>query len=335
MFHGLGQMDLSGLRPLPRRVGQWCRRRRSRLVFAVLCLSLLLVLRAVLKLRPSRESIEMAGTVNELMKLPPKGYVNLGVAALSLAKEHYRDLDVAAADRQIDGLAFRIKSLAEDLKGRGVADPETTAMNRVLFEEEGFKYDMVSLKRRTTDPGYLSYLLDTHQGDCLSMTTLCLVIAQRLGWYVYPVSAPGHVFLRYVSPDKTREYNIEPTAGGETLPDEFYTQNLSISANSYERGTYLRPLRDREFLALLLNLSTAGLPPKQAIQRLKKALELDPRCADCYMQLAGVYHMESIMTRGKESLWWGDEAIEYKKKAEEMGWVALEDTPLWKRRISK
>ena len=140
MFHGLGQMDLSGLRPLPRRVGQWCRRRRSRLVFAVLCLSLLLVLRAVLKLRPSRESIEMAGTVNELMKLPPKGYVNLGVAALSLAKEHYRDLDVAAADRQIDGLAFRIKSLAEDLKGRGVADPETTAMNRVLFEEEGFKY---------------------------------------------------------------------------------------------------------------------------------------------------------------------------------------------------
>jgi regulator of sirC expression with transglutaminase-like and TPR domain len=264
------------------------------------------------------------------MDLPPDGLVNVGLAALYLAKERYPHLNIAALERRIDELAFRIDRAARELKGK-VDRPEAEAMKRVLYDEEGFRYDLDRLKRNSFEPGYLSYLLDTRQGDCLSMTTLCIVIAQRLGWSVYPVNAPGHVFLRYVGLDG-KTYNIEPTSDGESLPDEFYTQNLSVSPKGYEMGAYLRHLRDQEFLALLLGLSATGLPPEKAIPRLEKAVKMDPTCASCYMHLSGVHHMQSVVTDGEESLHHDEEAQRCSEKAEALGWVSLEDTPLWKRR---
>lgn len=133
------------------RDGLWRRRHWLSLVFVVFSL---LMVRAVLGLRTRREPVLIAGTVNELMNLSPKGFVNIGLAALQLAKERYPGLDVAATDRRIDGMAIRISRLAGELRGK-VERPETTAMNRILFEEEGFRYDMDSLKHNRLDPGYL------------------------------------------------------------------------------------------------------------------------------------------------------------------------------------
>lgn len=159
----------------------------------------------------------VAGEIEEVLALPEEK-IDIGIAALVLAKEIYSNLDVAAYSRKIDVLAGKVRWLAKDAQ-----DPEQRirALNTVLFLHEGFRYDRDPLSRNRQEYYFLNGILDSKQGICYTLPLLYLAVAQRVGYPIFPVAAPDHLFVRYAVPG-FKEQNIEVTSGGKYFPDETY-----------------------------------------------------------------------------------------------------------------
>src|SRR5262245_26447282 len=120
---------------------------------------------------------------------------------------------------KLDDLADKVRYLA-----RGTRDPETRirAMNTVLFRRAGFRYDHAGFSEGgRKEHYYLNGILDTKLGTCFSMPLLYVAVGQRLGYPIYPVTAPDHNFVRYADPFFARQ-NIEVTSGGKYFTDQSY-----------------------------------------------------------------------------------------------------------------
>src|SRR4030066_132980 len=68
------------------------------------------------------------------------------------------------------------------------------ALNRVLFVEEGFTYDCVA---GNPDNYLLDRVMKNKRGNCLGLTTLYLLLAERLSLPLHGVYVPSHCFVRY------------------------------------------------------------------------------------------------------------------------------------------
>lgn len=154
-----------------------------------------------------------ASEIDKLLALP-EDKIDIGIAALTLAKKFYPNLDVAAYSGKINDLAEKARWLA-----RGTQDPELRirVLNTVLFRQEGFHYDQNPNSRSKQDYYFLNGILDTKRGICYTMPLLYIAVAQRLGYPIYPVAAPDHLFVRYVEPGFPLQ-NIEVTSGGKYFP---------------------------------------------------------------------------------------------------------------------
>ena len=73
-----------------------------------------------------------------------------------------------------------------------------------------FTYDLDDLEASKKENQFLNGYLATKKGSCITMPMLHLVLADRLGWPVYPVLTPKHYFCRYIEPG-FEENNIEAT----------------------------------------------------------------------------------------------------------------------------
>ena len=109
------------------------------------------------------------------------------------------------------------------------------ATNTVLFNVEGFTYDIEGFNKGKKETGYLNYLLDTKKGDCYSLANLYLAVAQRLGYPIFPVVVPAHYFVRYVDP-MGPDINLDPTRKGASFGDDRYRDWLSISDKAVQNG---------------------------------------------------------------------------------------------------
>jgi regulator of sirC expression with transglutaminase-like and TPR domain len=94
----------------------------------------------------------------------------------------------------------------------------------------------------------LSTYLRTRRGNCVSMPTLFLILADRLGLNVSFGTAPLHVFIRYTDP-QGRTFNIETTSGANLARPEWYRQNLPMTDKAIQSGLYMRTLTRRETVA--------------------------------------------------------------------------------------
>lgn len=92
----------------------------------------------------------------------------------------------------------------------------------------------------------LTGLLDTRKGNCFNLPLLYMAVARRLGYPIKPVSAPRHLFLRYVDP-KLKRQNIEATGNGGFSPDAEYIADLKISKIALKNGLFLKSLSKKEF----------------------------------------------------------------------------------------
>lgn len=94
------------------------------------------------------------------------------------------------------------------------------AINNILFMEDGFRYP-VKKHMFSKEYSLLSSVIDRKFGVCLGVSSLYLILAQRLGLPLEVITPPGHIYLRYVKDDGSF-VNIETTAGGKHLPTEYY-----------------------------------------------------------------------------------------------------------------
>ena len=146
----------------------------------------------------------------------PEEEVDLARASLLVACEEYPELEV---DRYLE----RLDTMADGVRGRLGGSPQETiaALNRVLFEEQGFKGNT----REYYDPrnSFLNDVLDRRTGIPITLSTVYIAVGRRAGASVEGVGLPGHFVVRVSTP------------GGEALVDPFNAGALLTPEDCQER----------------------------------------------------------------------------------------------------
>lgn len=201
------------------------------------------------RMRPSLERRQrILPVVQHLLSLPEKE-IDIWDAAMMLAKDAYSDLNVAYYDREFEKVVEQVKKATPP-----GSDPELRirAINTVLYLKRGIAYDEYEREgNQTVYNRYPFSILDRKRGNCHNLALFYIAVGQRLGYPLYPVSAPEHLFVRYVDP-ALKQQNIDPTGRGRYSPDDEYIRRMEIPEHALKNGTYMRTMTYRELLGTMV-----------------------------------------------------------------------------------
>ncbi|MCZ6690374.1 MAG: PA14 domain-containing protein [Planctomycetota bacterium] len=215
--------------------------------------------------------------------------VPVGLLAAPGIPRHGQDtfLDrVLAASRRSDAGFSRetalgaVDALCLEVRRRAGKDPSpegwVDALVHVFFDQKRFHSagdiaDSSSL--------FLPAVLQRGSGSCLGLSSLALVVGERLGIPLHGVPVPNHYFVRF--DDGKIRINIEMTRQGERLSDDWYVRNKRIHAQAIRDGVYLKNATPDETLgAILQNWALSDCSPKgnrrQALGVIEEAIRLAP-----------------------------------------------------------
>ena len=149
----------------------------------------------------------------------PEEEIDLAEAALLIAKNAYRDLDVPGYLARIGELASKLSAqLPED----GTESSRIVALNRFLFEDQGFAPSVENYY----DPrnSFLNEVLERRVGIPLSLSILYIEVGRRIGLPLQGISFPGHFLVKCTL--KEGVVIIDPYCGGITLSLQDLQQRL-------------------------------------------------------------------------------------------------------------
>ena len=192
---------------------------------------------------PSRKALAA------LLALPDEA-IDLGQAALLIARLEYPDLDVGRYLTRLDEMASMLRAR---LRGGEGVQSQIAHLNRFLFDELGFRGN----REEYHDPrnSFLNDVLDRRVGIPISLSTLYLEVARRIGCPLAGVSFPGHFLVRPWGRDAEADLLIDPFNRGLLLTERECRQRIETM---YEgkvefRPEFLRRARTREILGRMLN----------------------------------------------------------------------------------
>ncbi len=201
------------------------------------------------KWRPSLERrARILPIVQGILSLPEKD-VDIWNVSMTLAKDAYPDLDGAYYNGEFEKLVERIRRATPP-----DADPETRirTINTIVYKKVGITYDPDEREgKQAVYNRYPFSIFDRKQGNCNNLALLYIAVAQRLGYPVYPVSAPSHLFARWVDP-AFKLQNIDPSGRGRFSTDEEYIRRLEIPVFAVKNGTFLRTMSYRELAGYMV-----------------------------------------------------------------------------------
>lgn len=145
--------------------------------------------------------------------------IQLGRAALTIARSEYPELD---AERSLDRLAELAERVADRLPEDAEPAPTIAALNTVLFEEEGFRGNEADYY----DPrnSFLNDVLDRKLGIPITLAVVYMEVARHVGFPLFGVGMPGHFLLKH--------YDVE---GRETLIDAFHRGRILTPQQCQQR----------------------------------------------------------------------------------------------------
>jgi regulator of sirC expression with transglutaminase-like and TPR domain len=157
----------------------------------------------------------------------PDEEINLAEAALLIASEEYRDLDIAAYLARLDEMGVTLKR-----RLRADISPADTivALNRFLFDEHGFSGNAADYY----DPrhSFLNEVLDRKRGIPLTLALVYIEIGRRIGLPVQGISFPAHFLVKCQLREGT--VVIDPYAKGISLSLEDLKQRVKSLRNGVE-----------------------------------------------------------------------------------------------------
>jgi len=139
----------------------------------------------------------------------PEETVDLGRAALSIARSEYSDLDVAASLARIEEFALEVtKHLSGDERGlhRSIA-----ALNYVIFQKHGYRGNRDDYFDARNS--FLNDVIERRTGIPISLSVLYMEVARRIGLPLLGVGFPGHFLVKYL--DERQEIIIDPFNAGD------------------------------------------------------------------------------------------------------------------------
>src|SRR5437867_9545819 len=180
----------------------------------------------------------------------PDGAIDLGHASLLIAREEYPELDVHGYLERLDEMAREIRGR---MKGTEGAKSQIAHLNRLLFEEMGFRGN----REEYYDPrnAYLNGVLDRRSGIPITLSTIYLEVGRRIGCPLAGVAFPGHFLVRYNGTERLPDLLIDPFNRGQLLTeDECRARITEMYKGQLEyRPEFLRRAQNREILERMIN----------------------------------------------------------------------------------
>ena len=180
----------------------------------------------------------------------PETDIDLTLACLYICAEEYQVLDVDAYAGRVDELGARAK---EHMRGSGGIYDAITAINRVLFDEEGFTGN----RKNYYDPAnsYLCDVLDRRTGIPISLSILFAEVGRRTGHVFDGVGLPGH-FVIGVGRGDARIFVDSFDRGGLLTAHECHQmaeRMLGRPIKDDKHDQWLKPVPKRSILHRVLN----------------------------------------------------------------------------------
>lgn len=175
--------------------------------------------------------------------------IDLGAAALALARIEYPQLDANAYLTRLDTLAGRA---AAGLRANPSSRETIAMLNRVLFDEEGLRGN----RDDYYDPrnSFLNDVLDRKLGIPITLSVIYMEVARRIGFPVAGTAMPGHFLLKHYDV-LLGELVIDPFNRGRMLTiNDCQARIKEIYHGALEfQPEFLQPVTKREILTRILN----------------------------------------------------------------------------------
>ena len=201
---------------------------------------------------------------------------DLGLAegSLLIAREEYPELDAGAYLRRLDGLADAVRP-----RLRGGPATAVEAMNRLLFDEEGFRGNTTEYY----DPrnSFLNDVLDRRTGIPITLSTVYIEVGRRAGLSLHGVGLPGHFIVRLSAGNGG--VLVDPFYGGAVLTESDCQKRLDriYGGTVKVQPRMLAPCDSRSILARTLrNLKAIYVRAEdfpRALRTVEMLLALSPR----------------------------------------------------------
>lgn len=216
------------------------------------------------------------------------------------AREFYTQSQIQDCQNTIDEMALKLKAkLNPDFS------PEKTIniINNFIFEECHFQYEK---SMDNIDFVLIPSVIKSRKGNCLGLSTLYIILGEKLGLPLYGAAAPNHFFVIYEN--SNTHINIETADEGHSHTDTQYMERFNIPKNLIG-SVYLTKLdKEKSFGYLESNLGVIYMKRKEydkSIEFMKSALNHVDNSPELYSNI-GVALVET-----------GDakDAIQYFKKS--------------------
>jgi regulator of sirC expression with transglutaminase-like and TPR domain len=204
--------------------------------------------------------------------------IDLGRAALAIARQEYPDLKIDDCLSQLDRLGQAVELRMGDEKNpyRIIA-----ALNTVLFKEQGFQGN----RSEYYDPknSFLNDVIIRKKGIPISLSVIYMEVARRVGLSLEGVGFPGHFLVKYHDGDI--EILIDVFNDGEIRAREDLNQMLQQLYRgqvSYQPG-FVAASGKRDILRRMLNnlkwIYLERGEPLKTLSVLDQLVILDPSSA--------------------------------------------------------
>lgn len=170
---------------------------------------------------------------------------SLEEAALVMARQEYPDLDPRPWLERLDAFA----ALARPLLSEQADTPEILGVvNDVLFRDAGFRGNDTNYY----DPrnSFLNDVLERRVGIPISLSTIYMAVARRVGLVLHGTGFPGHFLL--VSPRPGWPIVLDAFDRGRILSHEDCNARIVAMGGRYD-ARFLDPVSGRAILRRMLN----------------------------------------------------------------------------------
>ncbi len=233
----------------------------------------------------------------EQLANPSDGHVDYAKVEAAIEQMVNPSFDDAAFEAELNRWANIVRARVPE----GAPPTQVmTALGEVIYtpgpwnDHHPFSYDLTDQSGLNVQTKLVSTYLRTRKGNCVSMSTLLVILGQKLGLDMTLTQAPQHEFVR-LRDTNGRWINIEATSPGSP-PDDKYIQDLHIPPLAIRSGIYLRTTTPRETVAAMISplesVYAHTRPPAYLLGLAELAQRLDPKNADGLVFEADAYFLQ-------------------------------------------
>lgn len=226
----------------------------------------------------------------------PDERLDLAEAKLELDRMVDAAVDKPRTLAQLDAIVSTIRGMPG---GQGSDRERLTAVRTFIYEAgpwnqyRPFSYNLKDPYGRETRSKLLTHYLDKRLGNCVTMPTLFMILANRVGIEAKASTSPEHMFLRVMDRLSGRTFNVEATSGGHVARDTWYREKMPMTDDSVAKGVYLKTLTKSETVAVLATVVMEHYldirQPERAIELADVALAAHPMLAAAYVMKGSSY----------------------------------------------